>query len=216
LSNPKRLFICFTGIDGSGKTTHGKYLIDFLSKKGYKFIYVWAAFKPLFSYIFFGVTRLLGYWKKTKKDTFIDPLEMSHRRVHDRLSIVFRVFLFIDFHIRTLIKIRLPMLLGMNVVSDRYVYDMIVDLILLRLYSRRFGRLILYSLPKPHLIFLTDAPEHVVFIRRKYKSILSIRIKRKVYLKIAEQLNFFVLDTSNSFVDNQMKIRQIVTEKIIN
>jgi dTMP kinase len=209
-----RLFVCFVGIDGSGKTTHAKHLANFLDERNHEVTFVWSGYKPFISYTFFGLTRLLGYWRESKDDAFTDPLELSQRRIHDKLGAIFRLLMFLDFQIRILVKIRLPLLFGKTVVCDRYAYDSIVDLVLSNLYSQRFGRILIRSIPKPQAIFLMDVSEEMVSMRREFESKQFLREKKKTYLKLARNLGFSIMDTSKDFAKNQRAIRQKVLQEI--
>lgn len=208
MSENRRALICFTGIDGSGKTTHAKSFVKYLKENGYSCTYVWAASKPFFSYILFGFTRLLKYWKTARDDAFLDPLELAPQPIHDRFGPIVRLFFFMDFQIRTLFKVKIPLWLGRIVICDRYVYDLIMELMLHDLYSSRFGNLLLRTIPLPQLTIFTDVSENILVKRRSTLPSKNLPEKKKIYLKLAKTFEFIILDTSVDFEENQRKIRE--------
>lgn len=207
----KGILICFTGVDGSGKTTHAKSLLHFLSEQGFSCSYVWGASVPFLSYLLYGFTRLLGYWKKIKKGVPNDPLELAPFYLRRKaLGWTWRCLLFIDFHIKTLIKIRLPLIFGKVIICDRYVYDMIMELMNDNLYSESFGKIVLETIPTPKIVFLMDVPEGLAHIRRTSIDKKNLSKKRMIFLSLARSLNFFILNSSSDFVMNQRRIRNEV------
>lgn len=191
------MFVCFTGIDGSGKTTMARLLVNLLSKRGYSCMYVRAAHRPVFSYVFYGVTRSLGFWKDHEEGRFTDPLELAPRNIRIAINTVWLFFLYLDFQMIALIKVRIPLIFGKVVVCDRYAYDMITELLLLRQYSRTFGKLVLRTIPQPNITFLMDLPEETANARHG-NPIDFLSARRKVYLKLAYSMKFFVLDTTSN------------------
>lgn len=191
------VFICFTGIDGSGKTTHAKGSINYLTQEGHRCTYVWAAHRPVLSYFFYAATKLLGFWKHAQNDQFKDPLELAPTKIRHRINPLWLLFLYIDFQAITLIKVRIPLILGRTVVSDRYVYDLIMELLLLNQYSTGFGQILLQAVPKPDITFLMDVPEHIAKARHG-RPLQYLAKRRSVYLKLARAWKFVILDTRKS------------------
>jgi len=206
----EKLLICFTGVDGSGKTTHAKYLLRFLRKKGYSSRYVWAASRPVFLYPFLVVTRILGYWKTLKEDMWMDPLESAAPTIRRKFGALYRFLLFVDFELTTFLKVQLPLLFERVVICDRYVYDLIIDLALTNLLSTRFAKLMLQVTPTPKRIFLTYAAPHIVVPRRSSFNKRDVCIKMDAYKKLARILDFDIVDTSTRFETNQNHIRREV------
>ena len=208
------MLICFTGIDGSGKTTHANLLIKALRKRGHPCTYVWAAERPIFSYIFYGLTRLLGYWREIKRDAYMDPLELAPPGIRDKFNLVWLCFLFLDFQIKTLFKVRIPLFFKKIVICDRYVYDLLMELMLSRQYSDRFCKLLLQTLPKPRVTFLMDVSEKLAHERHGVSANI-LRRKRNAYLILARNFGFYVLKTNESLFSNNRLIREKVFHELI-
>ncbi len=206
LKTARGSLICFTGVDGSGKTTHAKSLISFLNKEGYSCTYVWAASRPILSLAFFGFTRLMGYWKETKKGEYTDPLEFAPDKVRTRLGVVWRLFLFIDFQIKVSVTVRTRLLLGKTVVCDRYVYDMIMELRLSHLYTPTFGDLLWKTVPRPVATFLMDAAADTATSRRQIPT-ERLSARRQAFLKLAKIFDLIIINSSESFLKNSQHIK---------
>ena len=200
--------ICFTGVDGAGKTSHAKHLHKFLLEKGYSSRYVWAASRPIFIYPFLLFTRIFGYWKIVKKGAWTDPLENAPPKIRKKLGAVYRILLFIDFEITTFLKVWLPMLFTRVLICDRYVYNLIMELALSDLYSANFTKLILCASPAPQRTFLADAPLHVLVHRRPDFTEENIGAKQNIYRKFAKIFNFEIINTSAQFEANQEYVRK--------
>lgn len=203
----KGCLVCFTGVDGSGKTTHARSLLEFLNEDGHACRYVWAASRPILSLAFFAFTRLLGYWKKTKKGDYTDPLEFAPTSLRAKLGLVWRVFIFIDFQIKVSVTIRPLLLLGRTVVCDRYVYDVFTELYLSKFYTSRFGALLWTSIPKPVVTFLLDIQEETATSRRSIPS-ERLSAKRQAFLKIAKIFKVVVINSDKDFCHNSKQIRK--------
>ena len=206
--------ICFTGVDGSGKSTHAKALFVYLKQNGINCKYVWGASRPLLAYAFFALTRVFGYWKRTKENTYTDPLEFAADRLASKLAVLYRFLLFVDFQIRTTTKLRIPLILGKTVVCDRYFYDLLMDLERSDTLSNRFVSILSRTLPRPLLVFLMDAPENLMQKRRGFR-LEELKIKRKIFLEMAKTYDFCVLDSSEDFWINQKCVRLLALKHFV-
>jgi len=209
----KSYLICFTGVDGSGKTTHAKSLLEYLETKGFACKYVWGASRPITSYAFLLFTRLLGYWKETKKNVYTDPLEYAPKELAKKLGRLWRLFVFVDFQIKTLVKTRPYLALGKIVVLDRYFYDLLMDLDVSKISSEEFIRRISETLPRPQITFLLDAPPSLTAQRRGF-SLQDLQAKRETFLKMGQRFQFHIVDSSEDFNVNQQRIRDLTVAKI--
>jgi len=208
------MLICFTGIDGSGKTTHANLLIKALRERGHSCTYVWAAERPIFSYIFYGLTRLLGYWKEIKRDTYMDPLELAPSGIRNKFNLIWFCFLFLDFQIKTLFKVRIPLFFKKIVICDRYVYDLLMELVLSGQYSDRFCKFLLQTLPIPRVTFLMDVSEKLAYERHGAPTNI-LRRKRNAYFILERNFGFCTLKTNESLLSNKQLIQEKVLRELI-
>jgi len=209
----KSFLVCFTGVDGSGKTTHATFLKKYLEKHGYSCTYVWGAFRPFFSYFFFVFTKVLRYWKYTKRDAYTDPLEYAPKALILSFGKLWRFLLFVDYQLKALVKIRLPLLMRKVVICDRYFYDLLMELQLSNVSSEKFTLLLSKSMPKPLVTFLMDIPETLARSRRNFQPYFSSK-RNGVFLKMAKPFGFIIIDSSEGLLENQRKIRQKTLARI--
>jgi len=205
--------ICFTGVDGSGKTSHAKSLLSHLETKGYTCKYVWGASRPVLSFYFLIFAKLLGYWKETKKNVYTDPLEYAPKKLAEKLGRFWRLFVFVDFQIRVAAKIRPYLVIKEIVVLDRYFYDLLMDLDVSKTSSEEFVRRISEALPRPQVTFLLDAPPDLTAQRRGF-SLQDLKAKRETFLQMGERFQFYVVDSSQDFEANQQRIRDLTLAAI--
>jgi thymidylate kinase len=187
--------------------------MHYLQQKGYKCKYVWGASRPLLSYAFFALTKILGYWKTTKENAYTDPLEFAPRNTAEKLAALYRLLLFLDHQIRTTVKIRLVLAAGKTVVCDRYFYDMLMELKRSSILTGRFVSAVWKTSPKPVVAFLLDTPEGVMHQRRGFP-VKDLTSKRTTYLKMAKTFGFIVVDSTKEFLGNQEKIRSLVLKHL--
>jgi dTMP kinase len=205
--------ICFTGVDGSGKTTHAKSLLRFLEYNGYPCKYVRGALRPILSYAFFIFTRLIGYWKSKKQDAFTNPLENAPQGIAKKLAALLRFLFFIDFHIKTLLKIRLPLVFGKTLICDRYFYDLLMELELNNISSKFFAYILSRTLPRPIIVFLMDAPATTIKSRRNF-SLEEIKLKRRTFLRMYKNFNFIIINSQIDYWCNQKRIQKLTLSSI--
>jgi len=153
------MLICFTGIEGSGKTTHISTLIQWIKERGYSSSYMWAGTRPFLSNFFYFFAYLLGYSGAIRRKEFVDPLKYAPQKVTQRLSPFFRAMLFIDFQLRVVSSVRVRLLRYNVVVCDRYFFDLIMELRICNKSSRFFENLLVQTTPKPDITYLMDVPE---------------------------------------------------------
>lgn len=189
-------FICFMGIDGSGKTTLAKELIDVMNKKGFKTKYWWCKFEFFkFEYL------LVKIFKRFLKSSCQSSLDSNFRKRSHRTSIPLKVYQYLvifSYIYRIFLNVRLPLFFGKSVICDRYIYDALVDFIMEFKYPKEKTQKtlkILSSLtPKPDLIFLVDLPEEVAYKRKKdIPSISYLSKRRKMYLEMQEGMEGVIL-----------------------
>jgi thymidylate kinase len=182
------MIICFTGIDGSGKTLQAQRLVAQLNATGYPARYVWTGGRAY-------VTRPLIWLAKrvlraprlaarsssreqgaegqeVKGDQYNSYLSSTRRLFRQRwVGALWRQISLVE-HVGEILAVTLPHLRrGRIVVCDRYIYDSLIGIAVLagtppeelagamRLPS-------IYPVPRPHAWFLIDVPAQVAFDRR--------------------------------------------------
>ena len=212
------LFICFTGIDGSGKTTLARALVSTMEQRGIKAIYVYNRYIPI---VLRPVMFIGDFLFLRDKDFFRDYSDYSNTKrnttkKHTILAKLYQHLLLFDYFIQILFKIKLPLLFGKNIVCDRYIYDTIVtDLTVDFNYSKEEVKnslnKILSLFPTPGVTFLVDLPEEMAYQRKNdIPSIEYLKERRKMYLYVGKECNMVILDGTKKLEELQCEIEKEV------
>jgi dTMP kinase len=218
----KGLFICFTGIDGSGKTTLSKGLINDLEINGIKGIYVHSRFSPIILKPFINLGRI--FFLRTK-DSLRDYRKYSYAKKellkeYSFLSAIYLRLLLFDYILQIISKVKIPLILGENVICDRYIYDTVItDLAIdLDLSDERIKGLLntlSHLVPTPDLIFLVDVPEEIAFQRKNdIPSINYLSERKSLYKKLEEDYGMIFLDGSDEKAKLMILIKREVNQYI--
>jgi len=214
----QRIFICFTGIDGGGKTTHARRLVAFLENQGIQSSYIRNRFQPVILKPFIKTGKALFL---RNKDMFKDYAEyytakkgLFQSRV---VSSLFENAILFEYLLHALLKVRLPLMLGKNVVCDRYVYDTVVGLAVDLGYSNQKVKRILqrlwHLLPKPDLVFLIDLTEDIAYRRKgDTPSVDFLKYQRQIYLAIGKEYGMVILDGARDLVELEEEIKDRVKD----
>jgi len=222
LSRTKAKLICFIGIDGSGKTTLSKALVEALNKNGIKCLYLYGRLEPfvLKPVIMIGRRIFLGGENMFKDYRGYSSRKRDTIKEHSFLFTLYRYILLFDYFLQLLFKVRIPLMLGKNIVCDRYVYDTVItDLAVdMNLSSSEIKDLIkrfFYITPKPDLAFLIDLPEEIAFQRKDdTPSVEYLKERRKIYLDVGKEERMVILDGSKELDELEGLIRKEIFEKV--
>lgn len=212
----KGFLLCFTGIDGAGKTTLSKRLIKILNEKGFKCEYVYARLNPfiLRPFILMGDQLFLRGKNVSKNYPAYCGTKREAINRHPFLSTIYQRILLLDYFLQIFVTVKLPVIFGRNIVCDRYVYDTVItDLAVDMNYSRDQVLDLINSLlrffPKPDVTFLTDIPEEIAYSRKNdVPSIEYLKERRGVYLSIGKEYGMVVLDGSRTLEELQHEIEK--------
>ena len=210
--------ICFTGIDGAGKTTLSKELVESLNKEGVKCKYVYARLSPRILKPFILIGDLIFLRRKDISGNYFEYSNTKRKAIekHSFLSRVYQQILLLDYVLQIFFKVKLPLTFGKNIVCDRYVYDTVItDLSVDMAYSKdRIIDLInniLRFFPKPDIAFLIDVPEEIAYQRKNdTPSIEYLKEKRERYLDVGKGYRMKILDGSKSLEELQCEIERRV------
>lgn len=197
----KNFFVCFVGIDGSGKTTLSKSLVKNLSKNGLSSTYVWNRYTPILMKL---PILLANKFIFKKNELFIDYNSYSNKKrglfKHSIFRNIYENLLMIDYTIQMIYKIKIPLMLGKNIICDRYLFDTIisdlsVDLSYSELKMKTMLNFYLKICPYPDIVFLVDVPEEIAFKRKNdIPSIRYLKDRREICLTIGNLYDMILLN----------------------
>lgn len=211
----KHSFICFIGMDGSGKSTQAQALVKALEAGGHRSRWVRNRFDPILTRPFMWLGKALFFGGKGKLEDY-KGYATNRKRVFRNPA--FRLFysyaLLLDYYCQLSVRVCLPLMFRQSIVCDRYIYDTVVDLAVELNYSRertsKVLRRLLYLLPKPDLVFLMDVPEEIAYRRKDdIPSIDFLKERREVYLYIAREQGMAILDGSRDRQELEAMVQEM-------
>jgi len=214
----KAFLVCFIGMDGSGKTTQAQALVESFNEKGVKSKYVHNRFQAFLTQPFITIGKELFFRKKGKFEDYDEFVVTRGKVLQNRLLYrAYQNLLLLDYSLRSVFRVTIPLMFGKNIICDRYIFDTIVDLAVDLEYSDSKIELMLNRLsrlfPKPDMIFLMDVPAEMAYERKDdIASLEFLRERRSIYLDIAKQREAVVVDSTSDPAKLKMSLPSIAIE----
>ncbi|MCG2829231.1 hypothetical protein [Methanothermobacter sp. K4] len=217
------ILITFSGVDGSGKTTYTKHLVNSLREKGIDCSYVYGRLEPIILRPFIIIGRRLFL---RKKDIFTDYRDYSNTKKkkiskHKYLFKIYYLIMLFDYIMQLLWKVKIPLLFGRNVLCDRYIFDTIVtDLAVDMDYSYNDLKdkidMFLRFLSVPDLCFYVEVSANVAFKRKDDTPSLEYLQERiGLYDFVADQYKMIRVDGNDKLERNKLFIEDIVFKDVL-
>lgn len=214
--------VCFTGIDGSGKTTQARLLLDWLQARGIPSMYTWSrggvmAIRRLF--LFMGRSALGTSTRQISED------QAAYRHYQARKSRLMGNWLvrnlwsattYLEHIVQINRDIRTQLRAGRTVVCDRYQWDTLIDLAVLNerrpeWLSNGFNRLMWKLIPSPALTFLIDIPTQEAMRRKDdIPSLDYVQKRREYYQYLAAHESLGLIDGCQDPAAIQRQVRNAV------
>jgi len=217
----KHKFICITGIDGSGKTTQAKALVESLNREGIKCKYAYNRYTPILWRPFMILAQKIFL---RKKNIFRDYKGHSRAKrgifKNKLLSTLYQYIILGDYFFQVLFKVKIPLMFT-SIVCDRYIYDTIItDLSVDLNYSQKdiknLMNILFKIFPEPDITFLIDIDEDVAFNRKDDVPALEyLAERRNRYLWLGKEYKMNTLNGSKD-VDELKKIIQNTISETFN
>lgn len=210
--------ICFIGIDGSGKTTLAKRLVELMKRKGMNCKYIHGGYKPLILKPIMIVGRLFFLRQKNGAKNYVEARNRKRKIFNNYfLSKTYKLILLLDYLVQIFLKLNLSLIFGKKVICDRYVYDVIindlsVDLHLSKRDIKNLLRICFYILPKPEIVFVLDVPEDIAIKRKNdISSTEFLRDRRSTYLWLGKEYRMVILDGTKSIKELKNLVLKVVS-----
>ncbi len=198
----RKPFVCFIGLDGSGKSTGIEYARQTLSERGVRVRVVRAAY----------VVKLMSFFVKAGKKLLMrknsDPFSGDYREYLESMrkkassgGVYYKIFSALttaEFRGQIFFGITLRRLLGQTLLVDRYIYDNAVtyaaNMGLGEEYMRQTVEKKWRRAPKPALIIYIKTPIEVCLSRKDdIPDPLYLEIREPLYDRIAEMYGATVI-----------------------
>lgn len=209
------MLITFSGLDGSGKSTLISRLSEYLEGEGhqvcvrtmYFHLSLYAQIRSLRNKVFFwkkyaSPTQLSTYnlIPNLDKPDVSDKSTVSGRVIYGifRSRFLRRLSLFGDLMIFHLYLLWREGIRGQTLITDRYFYDSLADVVSQNGSRWGFVRFFMKLCPMPSLPVFVDVLPEVAYERKREYPLDYLKWRRDVYKKIFDQLEDpLVLDNHN-------------------
>jgi thymidylate kinase len=208
-------FIYITGCDGTGKSTQAGLLVDHLSNQGVRVKHLWLRYPFLFSIPFLIYARFTKLsWYEIYEGNRFGYWEFKKSRF---LRIFFPWTLLLDTILAATIKIYIPLLLGNTIVCERFVIDILADLMVAfdssDLYKflpyKWFSRL----LPKKACVLMLELDRDSIIKRRPGLQLDRNLDKRlNAFRQIINKCGIPSIENTKSIEDTRNQILQIIID----
>lgn len=203
-----KMIISFSGLDGSGKTTHTRLTSEYLSNQGIKTIDI-----HLQKFSIFGKLSKILMKISPRNEKKIKGLEYSQEKKSKWLiSILRKVTYILDisrfYVIKSLNKNKV-------IICDRYFYDLLTQSQYFNLFGPKFSKFFLKIIPKSELPFFlstdTDTASKRV-VKDSFQDTSFFKKKLELYSKL--DINFIVIN-SDTIENKQKIIEKVIVEKTL-
>ncbi len=206
--------IVFTGIDGSGKSSHSKVTAEYLRSRGIDCVCYHFFKHPLVTALSILKARLKREPVRGCRFVYTEEFRRGLRRPSAFLRPILQ---FIDNWIYIGGKILINILRGRWVICDRYFYDYYIRFKCLGYPVPRILEFLVYKLtPRPSLLIVLDTNPLLSYKRREGEHPLWYYvIARREYLKLARRMNGIIINTMRPFDVVQIIINKIIEDLLI-
>ena len=217
----KSVLICIIGIDGSGKTSVSKLLIDQLNKNALNFHYAYGRLRPILSK---PIIRIGNFLYLKDQDIFRDYNSFINKKkeVMNASNILTKLYV-LTILFDNILQITFKISLGLkkkNFICDRYIYDTLITDIYpyFDIMDQKFYAIInklLTLIPKPAMTFLIDVDPIIAFKRKNdIPSLDYLSERRKLYLELAKKSGMIIINGNRSLEIITNDIFKIICRRI--
>jgi thymidylate kinase len=204
--------ICIVGGDGTGKTAHAQRLLADLQCQGRQCRYEWFGQPYILSYPFMYLCNKLGYTKNHHLPNSVVCQEHRYYRNRAVASVWPWIQLF-DLTLLVFSRVYVPVMRGVTVVCDRFVYDTLAELMAdnadPKLHKKLVGKAIVGLKPKSAVVVRLNVSSKNAFERRTdVPDERFLKIRRDNYETLGHDLNLTTINAERSFEQVHQDIMQ--------
>lgn len=210
-----RIFISFIGTDGSGKSTLATKVFHRIREKDKRIKKIYGRYTPIAVKLAMALGR--GLLFKENKDMFSDydnylKSKKSLFRKASMLSQIYIGMMIIEYFLELIFKIVIPYKLGYSIITDRYVYDTIINDIAIDMELSPTDTIKLlgkfwFLIPRPDITFLVKVPEDVAIKRKNdIPSLSYLKIRNNYYSELVGSEHIVVLDGTLKISELEEKV----------
>lgn len=194
--HPTGIFLCFVGVDGSGKTTLINNTLEKLSyvMPDYKFYF---SFRP-------EILPKLGETKALKSENENQDMRIVKNKWSGRfLSTLRLVYYSLDFILGYFLKIYPVLIKNGIVIGDRYFFDYFAHPERYNIQgNKNFKKILLRIIPKPNLTFFIKANPEIVITRKAELSVEEIEKQQEKFYKLKNLIKNYKI------VENERNVQE--------
>jgi len=183
------LLISFVGADGSGKTTLANKLMEELERKGYPTRYIWFRFPRFLAMGLLLISRLTGF--TTYKSYGKYRVGTHHFDVRP-FNLLYPTLALLDAIAHYVLRVWIPSKLGYIVICDRWIHDMLIDIMIYtrnpHFFHTRVANLLYRLASQANIVLLVDADDDELDARRPEASYDPDASKRRLYYRLLGNL----------------------------
>ena len=206
-------FFYITGADGTGKSTQTQLLIEHLQSRGIQCRHLWLRFPFFFSLPLLAYARWRGYsWHEVT-----DGVDHGYWdfRCSWLMRRVFPWMFLIDAALASMFKVYLPLSLGHTIVCERFVFDMIVDLMVAfddySVHQGLPGKLYLSLMPRETVVIVLDLDADTIRKRRADLQIdRRLEARLNAFRRLSVDQSLLVLSSEIPIIELGRYIRETV------
>jgi dTMP kinase len=222
----RALLICFTGVDGSGKTTQAELLMKWLMAMGVKSMYVWSGGEILTirGILLSMGRRTLGTTAReiARDKMAYDDYQSRKSKFKENLLVrmLWSVLTYVEHIIQIALGIRWKMQNGCTVVCDRYLWDSIVDLAVLNHKEKEWllsglNKFVWRFVPPPTITFFIDIPpEEAIKRKTDIPSYDYVSKRVELYRYLSKSAPFVTINGCEDIMTIQDQITNIARKSI--
>ena len=216
--------VSFSGMDGSGKTTHARSLQKCFNACGIRNVYVWSRVGSSNTLkLLSRFKRLLPLEGKDKsRQSIAYAIRNNHRsRKTSLLRLVYVTILLTEMTLQYFLRVKLPLLRNKVVICDRYVFDTIAE-VYCRSYSspkdidKKLPTKILRALtPRSDIAYLLEIPYDVACKEKEDNRMDCGQISRQIalYHEMAGSFRLDIMDARTDFRDLSTRVSYEVLKR---